>query len=635
VVGAPVILALFLILLATGAARAEDEEYGSTFGRLRYVDGAFSLQRTKEGDVTEAAVNSPVAPGDRAWTEDGRAEIALADGSIIWLDRDTRLDLRSLADINNRFEKTNLLALLGGTVRIEAPETDDKDKVFQIDTEAGSVYLLSAGTFRIDAESGLTTVSSFSGVAEISGDEGSVLVRSGERTSVRTGRAASDPRPFNTLRRDDFDQFCEERAEAYLRHEGTAPIDRIEQEVPREVHPYVGELSAYGNWSYLPPYGWVWRPVYAADWGPYYSGHWAWYPTGWVWVSYDPWGWAPYHYGRWDFSVGVGWIWIPGSRWSGAWVSWAVGPSYIGWCPLNYYNRPIFQNVQVINVVNVNVNRLDGRGWRFVPAGRFTDRRVERALVRPDRLPRGTDVVVTGRLPRFEPREVAERPERGRALVEKARATRAPVPSGEPGRAVPFRNMERSEGRRRAPATVAPRTDPRLRPRNEPRGPNVEPRGPNVRSTPQRGGVDPRSAPGRGPARGRTMEPRREAPRPEGRQPERQQPQGRQPERQQFERQQLDRQGPRPQTRQPQRQDVRPGARPPVPQGQPPQVRQPDPRQGHVVERIFEGVRRDSGGTRVAPPRESPRQQAPPPDRKPQGEDRGSRPPRKEKDKDR
>ncbi len=617
-------LGLVLILQPSGAVRAEDEEYGSTFGRVRYIEGTVSLQRTKEGDVSEAAVNSPVAPGDRAWTEDGRAEISLADGSIISLDRDTRLDLRTLADISNRFEKTNLLALLGGTVRIDAPEAEDNDKVFQIDTEAGSVYLLSGGTFRIDAEGGLTTVSSFRGVAELSGDEGSVLVRSGERSSVRSGRTAADPRPFNTLRQDDFDRFCEARAEAYLRREGATPNDKIEQEVPREVHPYVGELSAYGSWSYLPPYGWVWRPVYAAGWGPYYNGHWAWYPTGWVWISYDPWGWAPYHYGRWDFSVGVGWIWIPGSRWSGAWVSWAVGPSYIGWCPLNYYNRPIFQNVQVINVVNVNVTRLDARGWRFVPAGRFTDRRVAHVAIRPDRLPRGTDVVVTGRLPRFEPREVAERPERGRALVETVRASRTPLSSSGSGRAVPFRNMERTVGRGRAPAAAAPRTDPRLRPHNEPRGPNVRP-------TPQRGGgaVDPRSAPGRrpetvrersqrstpggtgtpaspparGPARGRTMEPKREAPRPEGRQPE--------------------------------RQDARPGARQPERQGQRPQARPADPHQDHVVERIFEGVRRDRGETRVAPPKESPRQQGPPPDRKPQGDDRGSRPPRKEKDKDR
>src|SRR5712692_3748351 len=360
------LLGLTMILQPAGPVRADDQDLGSTFARVRYVDGGLTVQRAGEGEVTQALPNSPLVPGDGTWTDDGRAEIELADGSVLYLDQGTRIDLRNLADLNNRYEKTNLVALEQGSVRIETQEPGSTDQVFQVDTEGGSVYLLSGGIFRIDADGSVASVSSLRGVAELSGDAGSVLVRSGERSSVSRGGAPADPRPFNTLRLDDFDRFCDDRGRAYVRQEGQEPPASLEQDLPSEVHPYVRELSAYGDWRQVPDYGWVWRPAYSGSWGPYLYGDWVFSPTGWVWVSYDPWGWAPYHYGRWDLVVDVGWVWIPGRIWSGAWVSFAVGPSYIGWCPLDYYNRPLFAEVRAGNVVNVNVTRLDPRGWRFI-----------------------------------------------------------------------------------------------------------------------------------------------------------------------------------------------------------------------------------------------------------------------------
>jgi hypothetical protein len=62
---------------------------------------------------------------------------------------------------------------------------------------------------------------------------------------------------------------------------------------------------------------------------------------GWTWVPYEPWGWAVSHYGRWGFTNALGWYWIPGATWAPAWVSWAVGGDYVGWCPLGYRDRPV------------------------------------------------------------------------------------------------------------------------------------------------------------------------------------------------------------------------------------------------------------------------------------------------------
>lgn len=593
----PAILAGALLFLPAVTAAFADDESGSTYARVRHVEGRLSLQ-TADGEVTDATLNTPITPGDRVRAVDGRAEIELADGSVIWLEEGVHLDLRTLADNDNRYERNNVLALGEGSIRINAVEPEEKDKVFRIDTEAGSVYLLSGGSFRIDAGGDLATVSSLRGVAEVSGDAGSELVRTGERASVRAGREPSAPRPFNTLRLDDFDRFCEDRLAVYVEDDAGAESEEVEENLPHEVRPYYRELSVYGGWRHLPTYGWVWRPSYYGSWGPYVNGYWTWYPTGWVWVSYDVWGWAPYRYGRWDFVFDVGWVWIPGRSWSGAWVSFAVGPSHIGWCPLNYYNLPVFHRGRLNTGVGVALGRLNPRGWRFAPVGRFNDRHVSRVAVRADRLPGGTELVVSGRLPRFNPREIAERPERGRGFVEKVRAARTPLPgvAAVTDKPKPFREFERGPVRDRSRDTLSrgrPRQGQGARSVREPARrsvPNPPDRGPRTGTPDRLGRPHPRPetaapTPDRGRGGDRPGVRRDDAPAPRARRPGQTGPRG-----------------------------GRPGAGPqrePGLKGKPGGGRQEgsgiERRPGHVVDRLFDKARRERVRQPSGPRVESPR----------------------------
>jgi hypothetical protein len=98
-------------------------------------------------------------------------------------------------------------------------------------------------------------------------------------------------------------------------------------------------LDPYGSWVDDPTYGTAWVPspdAVGADFTPYVTGgHWA-YDDDYTWVSDYGWGWAPFHYGRW-VNGGMGWEWIPGRRYAGAWVSWRYGAGgfgYVGWAPL-------------------------------------------------------------------------------------------------------------------------------------------------------------------------------------------------------------------------------------------------------------------------------------------------------------
>jgi hypothetical protein len=110
-------------------------------------------------------------------------------------------------------------------------------------------------------------------------------------------------------------------------------------------------LSPHGRWVVAGSYGDCWVPAgVAAGWAPYVDGQWYWTDYGWTWASLDPWGDLPFHYGTWVWADPYGWVWVPGTVWAPAWVTWAYTDAYIGWAPLppsfvlaagGYYGGPV------------------------------------------------------------------------------------------------------------------------------------------------------------------------------------------------------------------------------------------------------------------------------------------------------
>jgi hypothetical protein len=98
---------------------------------------------------------------------------------------------------------------------------------------------------------------------------------------------------------------------------------------------FYDNLDPYGEWVQDPDYGYCWHPTNVSDdWAPYTDGYWAYTDGGWTWVSYEDYGGIVYHYGRWAHLPGEGWVWVPGTTWAPAWVSWRVSDDYVGWAPL-------------------------------------------------------------------------------------------------------------------------------------------------------------------------------------------------------------------------------------------------------------------------------------------------------------
>jgi uncharacterized protein DUF6600 len=93
-------------------------------------------------------------------------------------------------------------------------------------------------------------------------------------------------------------------------------------------------LAPYGRWITTASYGDVWAPSVAVGWQPYVDGEWYYTDCGWTWASSDPWGDIPFHYGTWVWETPYGWVWVPGTIWAPAWVTWAYSDDFVGWAPV-------------------------------------------------------------------------------------------------------------------------------------------------------------------------------------------------------------------------------------------------------------------------------------------------------------
>jgi hypothetical protein len=141
----------------------------------------------------------------------------------------------------------------------------------------------------------------------------------------------------------------------------------VVRSLPYQVQSYAYDLAGHGDWYPEQDYGYVWYPRVEVGWAPYTYGRWGYTHYGHTWISNEPWGWAPYHYGRWGFGH-RGWYWIPGATWGPAWVSFAIGPTWVGWSPLGYHNQPVF-------VFNSYFGGYGGYGGGYYPRGGYNHHR--------------------------------------------------------------------------------------------------------------------------------------------------------------------------------------------------------------------------------------------------------------------
>ena len=307
---------------------AADRDWsGQVPAHLWIVDGDASIER--EGRVEAARENMALLEGDRLRTERGRVDVLFEDGSSLAVDEFSRVDLLS----------DSLVRLLDGRIRLTiARAANILD--YRVDSSAGSALIRGAGDYRIAlslrrAADPELQVGVLRGSAEIANDNGRTLVRAGYEAVATERRIPSAPYTINSASWDSFDRWVEDLRDSRL---GTQSSNYL----PADLRYYGGVFDRNGTWDYVPDYGgYAWYPTVPVGWRPYSTGSWSFYANfGWFWVGSGRWAWPTHHYGRWGLAGGR-WYWVPGYKWSPAWVAWGGAPGYVSWCPLGYRGGPV------------------------------------------------------------------------------------------------------------------------------------------------------------------------------------------------------------------------------------------------------------------------------------------------------
>src|SRR5438445_11019021 len=285
------LLAMLTLAVPLYAAQGRDQSY------FTYDDGGTIVRQADDGREVETRVNYPVFAGDEVTTSRrGRAEIRLADGNIIALDRSTSIRFRSIADSYDDNATQTIVELRYGHVALQ--RTDYQREALRLDTPSASYIATDQSIYAIDNDSrSADRVSVFYGEIEVRTQARTSRVSEGEEARVDDqgvyGLVSSQRGTA-----DEFERWFVRRSERYRK--GTSQY--LDQSLAYSNY----DLDQYGSWTYVSGLGsWGWRPYVGASWRPYYSGNWIYGPSGCLtWVSYEPWGWVPYHYGRWAYDGG-------------------------------------------------------------------------------------------------------------------------------------------------------------------------------------------------------------------------------------------------------------------------------------------------------------------------------------------
>lgn len=400
------LLTLLTLSLAL-ASFADDERHQSFFS---YDDGGTVVKSGEDGSDIDVHRNMPVYPGDEVVTaRRGRAEVRLSDGNIIGIDRATALRFRSILDSYEGEDDETVAELKYGKVAVQ--RTDIGRDHVRLDTENASYVAENESVYSVETDSrGRDRVIVFDGSVEVRTPQRATRVRAGESATV-DDRGVYDL-VSDRQNADEFEQWFLRRADKFRSYNS--------RYMDRRLSYWSDDLDTYGSWVMVNGIGWSWRPIVSAGWRPYYNGYWSHRYGCLTWVSYDPWGWGPYHYGRWAYDPGYGWVWVPGSGYSPAWVYWTYGSGFLGWAPAGWWDcyRPYYSwayqpyrnsygHIGFGFYGRVRVSDFDLRPWTFMDSNNIFSTRVDRAALTTDaikeRLGRSRDgfATVSGGNPRF------------------------------------------------------------------------------------------------------------------------------------------------------------------------------------------------------------------------------------------
>lgn len=317
----------------------------SAYGHISYVDKEAKVIRE---DHTEhkAVVNLPVAAGDQVVTGNkGRCELQFDNGTIIRLDKNTRLKVTTvLAPSLTSHWKVTTLHLLEGQIYTMVQSYNRE--MFQVITPNAALDLKKRSSAAVQArDNGDTFIYVVKGKFKVMYGEDTDSVKT-EKLNSRKGYTITAGHQLRTG--DDFRDVDFMGWNNYVTrnfkdlHFG---ISKVPKKIVRNSGlMYWAEKwsSAFGEWVYDDLFGYVWRPydeyfTFAAR--PFFHADFIEVKGQLIVVPQEPWGWVPAHMGTWVWTKS-GWTWIPGEAFHTgvASLTFLPYPFYTSWSRFDYEN---------------------------------------------------------------------------------------------------------------------------------------------------------------------------------------------------------------------------------------------------------------------------------------------------------
>lgn len=366
-----IILTLMLFSCFMGSIQAAPPEVeGAFYGHISYVDNQAKVIR-QDGSERKAVVNLPVAPGDKVLTPlKGRCEIQFDNGTIIRLDKNTRLKVITfLAPSLTSKWRISTLQLEKG--RIYVMSKIYKKEKFQVVTVNSAFDFLKNGVSTISVnpngnvsvfiERGKTKVMYGPVIKKLKSEKlksgHMYTITSDHRFITGKGKQDADFTVWNRYVNDKFKEL----------HFG---INKVPPKITRynKALVYWAEKwsTTFGEWAYDEIFGYVWKPgdeIFAFSKRPFFHADYAVINGKMFLVPQQPWAWVPAHMGTWVW-MKWGWTWVPGNAFHCSLVNWPYSKNaFYGNPTLGYWVNRIYGGYDLFYLYHTNGSAAWGEGY--------------------------------------------------------------------------------------------------------------------------------------------------------------------------------------------------------------------------------------------------------------------------------
>lgn len=313
------IVVVLVMLFSIRASAVTD----SIYAHISYIDGEAFVIRSAEDKPVNALVNLPLLSGDTIFTGDkGRCEIQFGNGTLIRLDKKTRLKVGTVLSKGLTGEK-KITTLKLDSGHIFSMSQVYKGEIFQVVTETAAVKMINRSTnsIRVNETEGTHVYVNRGEVGVLYGN----LEKSPKKIFVKSGKGfwitpAAGTKQDNSKANKEFYLWNEMVNKNFKElHYGISKVPEvIYRRSPGIVHFAERFSTKYGTWVYNDIFGYVWQPAVEIfkERRPFFDANFVKINDELVLVPNRPWGWAPAHLGTWFFSKTDGWVWIPGDVFS-------------------------------------------------------------------------------------------------------------------------------------------------------------------------------------------------------------------------------------------------------------------------------------------------------------------------------